>query len=245
MILPLTRLALPVTLFVSLNACATTFPPSYISTQLADYRYPDPFSIHSKADVAALQSAKWDFSFDLYQDGKKKMTVDNCQALIAALKKGMKGEDDPSNQHIFGTDLNCRVNEELLKLGEAQGSFVRGLPLDESFARLAPAALGMQISNEDKAKAKSAKSWNAFSQIKKVDKINDHEAVFYDGSGGIQHLSVLATGDYNGDGIEDLVVNLNNSVEGGSFDASYAFILTRRSKNAPLELLKVFKSRDW
>jgi hypothetical protein len=51
-------------------------------------------------------------------------------------------------------------------------------------------------------------------------------------------LILRAKGDYNGDGIEDMLLSTSNTVEGGSYHSVDYFILTRLSSEASFTLLK-------
>lgn len=44
--------------------------------------------------------------------------------------------------------------------------------------------------------------------------------------GGLQALSVLGLGDFNGDGREDLLASVRDTVEGGSYFNLRLFVLT-------------------
>jgi hypothetical protein len=71
-----------------------------------------------------------------------------------------------------------------------------------------------------------------------VEAIDETSAIFVDNSGGSQRLNIRAKGDYNGDGIEDMLLSTSNTVEGGSYHSVDYFILTRLSSEAPFTLLK-------
>ncbi|VAW73837.1 hypothetical protein MNBD_GAMMA10-1884, partial [hydrothermal vent metagenome] len=66
----------------------------------------------------------------------------------------------------------------------------------------------------------------------------DMRAIYYDSTGGIQRLTLMAKGDYNGDGIEDRLLFMENSVEEGSYSTEYFYIITRTVAGGPISLLK-------
>jgi len=117
-------------------------------------------------------------------------------------------------------------------------SHLSKLSLNKDFATQAPASFALTISDEQTKKAEAAANWNEVSKIKKVTRQNDMQSTFYDHSGGVQRLSLMAKGDYNGDGIEDQLFYMENSVEGGSYSSAKAYIITRISPDAPVKLLK-------
>ncbi|MBH0059394.1 hypothetical protein I6F65_20865 [Pseudoalteromonas sp. SWXJZ94C] len=103
-----------------------------------------------------------------------------------------------------------------------------------------PPELSLIISNDDERRLAKASSWEEMSHIKKVEPVNDDQAIYYDNSGGIQRLTIMAKGDYNQDGIEDIVLHMANAVERGSYSSSYGYVLTRLTADAPYTLIKQF-----
>ncbi|HHC6730894.1 TPA: ATPase, partial [Vibrio parahaemolyticus] len=56
-------------------------------------------------------------------------------------------------------------------------------------------------------------------------------------TGGFQVITVVAKGDYNADGIEDIVIEKENSVLSGSYSSSHGYVLTRMSEQASFTVL--------
>ena len=54
-------------------------------------------------------------------------------------------------------------------------------------------------------------------------------------------LSVYGRGDFNGDGIEDLVLSRSGGGQEGTWSSTAAFVLTRRSPHARIEIIKVIE----
>ncbi|NMU87725.1 ATPase, partial [Vibrio parahaemolyticus] len=52
-----------------------------------------------------------------------------------------------------------------------------------------------------------------------------------------QVITVVAKGDYNADGIEDIVIEKENSVLSGSYSSSHGYVLTRMSEQASFTVL--------
>jgi hypothetical protein len=64
--------------------------------------------------------------------------------------------------------------------------------------------------------------------------IDDHE-------GGITQVDILARGDFNGDGVEDLLLSVNNYASEGSFKLYSMVIVTRLKPGAPLRVIRVWE----
>ncbi|TMO40552.1 hypothetical protein, partial [Pseudoalteromonas ruthenica] len=73
--------------------------------------------------------------------------------------------------------------------------------------------------------------------INKVGPVSEDQGVYYDTYGSIQRLTLMAQGDYNGDGIEDAIFYMENGVDGGSYSSVNTYIVTRLQQGAPITLL--------
>ncbi|TOQ19000.1 hypothetical protein CGH01_16515, partial [Vibrio parahaemolyticus] len=55
---------------------------------------------------------------------------------------------------------------------------------------------------------------------------------------GYQKVTLLATGDYNDDGLEDVILLKENSVLSGSYGSTHGYVLSRLHENGSYELIK-------
>jgi len=61
-----------------------------------------------------------------------------------------------------------------------------------------------------------------------------------DVSGGTEGLRWLASGDFNHDGIEDLLISTYGTVAGGSYESLGLYVVGRESEGAPMKVLAVY-----
>lgn len=230
----------------TMQACAniSSLPPQYLSDRVTMYIRAGIFA-DSQEHIEQLATAPWRNTYVLTKQGQGTVKVSSCQQLTAALANGFQSDLYPKMKMLVAKDVMCRVNAAMARLQPSQTSHVRNLSLDESFAHQAPASLGMQISDTSVARAKEAENWQDFSHIIKVVKQGSQQATFYDATGGIQHITVNATGDYNHDGVEDVIVTLQNTVEGGDYATTYGYVLTKLGTETPLTLLKTIAPVAW
>ncbi|VAW69117.1 hypothetical protein MNBD_GAMMA10-1716, partial [hydrothermal vent metagenome] len=170
-------------------------------------------AFNSASDFLTVQEKSWEYETDLKHEkaGNKKAT--NCKTLKKLLKEGYTAAKDYEYGFVNAQSLTCSMWKEMATFKPYSVSYMNDLSLNKDFATKAPARFALLISNEEIKKAESAKSWDSMSQIKKIDLVNDMRAIYYDSTGGIQRLTLMAKGDYNGDGIEDRLLFMENSVE--------------------------------
>jgi len=197
-----------------------------------------PFAFNSESDFIAVQKKTWEYGTDLKHKKSGNKTATNCQALKKLLKEGYTAAKEYEYGFVNVRALICSMWKELETFKPYSVSYMNDLSLNKNFATKAPARFALLISDEEIKKAESAKSWNNVSQIKKVDPVNDMQSIYYDNTGGIQRLTLMAKGDYNGDGIEDWLLFMENSVEEGSYSTEYVYIITRTKADGPIILLK-------
>ena len=116
-------------------------------------------------------------------------------------------------------------------------SYVHDLPMDRRLLNILPIELGPLVSNEEDELAQKAtaegKTWLGFypkTRIRKRTKTMLHvQAAGFD-----VRLSVMAYGDYNGDGVEDVLLCVGHQATRGTLGYSFLAVLTRQGTNQVL-----------
>ncbi|WP_236691558.1 MULTISPECIES: hypothetical protein [Vibrio] len=125
----------------------------------------------------------------------------------------------------------------MAKLAASKRSYLSKFKLDNSFPSLAPSALAFVISNESADKAKTLSTWDEADRIQRTQVASPVRAEYFDATDGFQVITIVAKGDYNADGIEDIVIEKENSVLSGSYSSSHGYVLTRMSEQALFTVL--------
>ena len=63
----------------------------------------------------------------------------------------------------------------------------------------------------------------------------------YGDPAGVQSVMLVARGDFDGDGIEDMLLGSSDAAKGGSYRAVRMFLLTRRERGGRVELIKALE----
>ncbi|WP_415846683.1 hypothetical protein, partial [Vibrio aerogenes] len=99
-------------------------------------------------------------------------------------------------------------------------SYIQEFILDKNSVQLFPASVGEVISNDDQRRIDKNPdmTFGEFTQIKNFAKQDKYSVSIEDNSGGIQYMTILAKGDFNGDQVEDLLLSVNNQVKEGTYN---------------------------
>lgn len=166
--------------------------------------------------------------------------VDSCVALFQADDRHM--QVDNVNFGIFRSRASdCHAARIIADASPAERTYLAGFVMDAEQVRDLPVWLAFTINNDDERKVRKLQEGGGTLG----DFIGDaaivagrNEATIHEGWGGRQSLSIAARGDFNGDGIEDLLVSSYAWIEGGSYTAVALSIVTRVAAGAPLTVVE-------
>ena len=135
--------------------------------------------------------------------------------------------------------LLCQATRPIVNAEPASKSGPLKLSFDESLPARPPAAVAMVISTSERNRMlenQAIKTWTQVNQIESVSTDSAYHAK-YKHSGGTQELALVASGDFNHDGVEDFLISSRDSVENGSYSAIRMFIITSNPGDSHFELL--------
>jgi hypothetical protein len=139
----------------------------------------------------------------------------------------------------------CRALDWLARAKPSRQSFVADFNLDEAAAELLPAGIAIPVNSAERraiqADEAAGRSWRRWHEsrgrpLRAGAPTTDGGAVF-EWAAARSRLAILARGDFDGDGIEDVLL-LNSEWPGYAHAMrSEVFLLTRRRADAGLRLL--------
>ncbi|MCR9883471.1 ATPase [Vibrio alginolyticus] len=177
-------------------------------------------------------SLDWGYGLELANVSGDTESVSNCKDLATANSAGFTAAK-ASEYGVFKAYLTqCQTWSEMAKLAASKRSFISKFKLDDNFPNLAPSALAFVISDESAEKAKALSTWDEADHIQRTHVSSEVRAEYFDATDGFQVITIVAKGDYNADGIEDIVIEKENSVLSGSYSSSHGYVLTRMSEQA-------------
>ena len=207
------KLILLACISISSTACAeiekNKIAPTYSVENETKGYFGEPVTLENQEQVKALIDKKWYFEENLLKDGSPNKVVTSCNGLSSALEEGFNGLSYRDQAVIKAMNKVCVIWAHMGELNASDTSFLSDFKHDSALAKQMPPEFALIISNDDERRLAKANSWEEMSHIKKMESLNKDQAIYYDNSGGIQKLTVMAKGDYNNDGIEDMVLYMD------------------------------------
>ena len=239
-------------LLLALFACASTnaenAPPAdqvWLSKLLRidDYLAEPQATIDSNREVLSNQlNAGWDFSIDVSEPGSSTTSaVNDCTSFLSVDQL----HAEPVKTYEFAVyrsiGISCKAIQTALALHTSNRSFVRNLVFDKTLVERMPFQLALIISTEEEKRLQTKASIHYWSDFESIESVEAEETNTYlvKTQGTTQTLKLLAYGDANADGIEDILLRNDASVDEGTYSSSRLFVLTKKSENSELEILKV------
>lgn len=237
--------AKPAESFTQSNTTAVSWYPGYRMSQLLA----KPIQPASTSDLAEINRRNWYSEAEVIFDEinpKEKFTLSSCNDYLARSARShlrLRTVKPSDNGPFMVIALMCRATQLMQTAKKAERSFLEVIHFDENLPKLLPKAIAMVISGSERARIdadKSIKSWNDVNPIIKVEKLGPFQARYHDDSGGRQELALVAKGDFDGDGTEDMLITSRNNVEGGSYFAIRLFLLTLVSASSAITVLREY-----
>ena len=177
----------------------------------------------------------------LVRIGETPASVRTCRDFLGIATKSFDTEDDAEWKVIWYQGMRCLALDWLGKAKPAPQTFLGAFNWSKIDLSDLPPELGLQISPEatesvKKASAtcKSLRNVEASARItrRKGDEITVR------GAGWSGTITLLGRGDFDGDGVEDLMVKRMGAVERGTAAESSLFLLTKTSERGCLRVVR-------
>jgi hypothetical protein len=176
--------------------------------------------------------------------------VDNCTQLLDkcgyALQEGCGSQSssasDRDAQAQKSSLVDCLILREMQHATPSTTSHVAELNWDEHILPLLPPQLAINVSAESLGKAKAAatrgESWPDFDKSAAASG-DGPDQIVVQGDGFVERVILWGRGDFNGDGIQDLLVQSLDTLTGGTYRNTRLFILTRKTPRGKLAVVRV------
>lgn len=179
-----------------------------------------------------------------YRTGKKKI-IDTCASAIELSKKGYQGLNNPSHKVLLFQLAKCRAIEMLKRARPAEKSYVRDFVLNRDALDYLPAMVSIAPSCGGVCWQYAANGrripWSKVETFLNIDAKSQREMIV-ETEGWRDWIEILARGDFNGDGFEDLLLKNTNGATQGTYGATDIFLLSRE---APYSVFRVLDAQRY
>jgi hypothetical protein len=202
-------------------------------------RWTSALALNSLEEIDQRLATPWEYPLDVSRfSGKlEKAVIANCLSYFDLTRQGF--ESTPfTYQLVLGAD--CHALRALSQAVSAQRTHLAGLQLDEKVINDLPPDLSLVLSKDDARKVaaahKEGRSWREFQPITRVTRENSH-TMLVEGHGWKVRMEIYAFGDFNGDGVEDILVKTHGWLTEGTYAATRLLVLTRFQDSGRLHLV--------
>lgn len=176
------------------------------------------------------------------RDGRT--VIRTCTDYAAAKKRRW----EPANNFQIAVEAafreQCEVGALILAAKPSRQSFLDTFTLDTSALDRLPPTLSYALSGDAERAASEAerlgKSWKTFKPAAiVVETPSTHELVVEEPDDARIDLRIKAFGDFDGDGVEDVLIFVSTHAIGASFQSYEPIVLTRTSAGGSLKVVNI------
>ena len=208
------------------------------SAKLFELFAPIAIDVKDSSSLNPQLDREWEDSFTV-TNGSQTTNVTTCRSLLD-LADGYEPAA-PEFEVFQGRKARCRALALVASARPPKDSFVRGFVLDGETPERLPAGFAMSISPDDERRIAYAtqrgQRWRDVEDVKLVSQASSDEARYADQTAE-QILVILARGDFDGDGCEDVLLLGEGRLPEGSYEGTRVFLVTQTSAESPLTLLQ-------
>ncbi|MFZ7097099.1 hypothetical protein ACOPJQ_13155 [Luteimonas dalianensis] len=170
-------------------------------------------------------------------------TLESCNDYLALADSRVRPIESGNTFAIFqGRAVYCQAVTLTLAAQPAAISYLRPFAFDEGLPDRLPWQVAMIVSSSEAQRIADERpdaTWRQalFGPLTEFSSCGTHCGRYAD-PGAEQWMRLLARGDFDGDGIEDMLLSSSDAAIGGSYRATRMFVLTRRQPDGKVELIR-------
>ena len=202
----------------------------------------DPvLNLESQADIQTALKAPWDDPAPLIgSESGEEMVVGNCIEYMHARDQGYEPLNNLVAAYVTDKAATCEILSHLAAARPSQKSYLEHFFLNPQAIGELPPQIGFIVSEERADAAsmagKAGQGLGDFDDYSVADFSANHAQL--DGDGWAMTIDVLAHGDFNADGVEDLLMKVSYHATEGSYVDTRVFVLTRTEKDGRVALIE-------
>ena len=168
-------------------------------------------------------------------------TIANCVTYLDLTKKGFQAPKNQDWQYQLSLGAECNALDLLRTAKPARVTYLKTFRLNKSAVNFLPPRCGPVVSKENATKITAAEerglSWKQYERITRIQ-VQKTGELEVEGDYWEVVLDLYARGDFNGDGVEDILLRKDDSLRGGSYATTSLLLLTRFKEGAVLKVLR-------
>ncbi|MGF1686638.1 hypothetical protein L4C36_08080 [Photobacterium japonica] len=185
-----------------------------------------PITLNSINDIPNLITANWYGSFTVKNKNNDVINIDSCQDYLE--RKPLTTVNYYDINPFLNITVMCEAAKYLIDAKPSQVTYLPTSPLDKALPLALPKEIALQTSTNEYKRTMDDESltfWGEIRPIIRFESISESKAIYHF-DGGYQEIDIVGRGDVNHDKVEDLIVVIRDSLEGGSYFNLRLFILS-------------------
>ncbi len=211
----------------------------YEGFELHNY-YKDGKQPKTLEDIKQLFQAGWEYPVTAYGPQDAAYSVGSCADFFRAKKEKFYPVRNPDRGPYSFMGAYCTAAKLILDGRPAQKSFIEDLKIDGTIAKYLPVNVEYIISNEQKRHASG--SWADVEKVKAVSVTK--EEVEFSSADASHFVRRIAVGDFNGDGVQDILLMVGHHVKGGTHFENSLYLMTRFGSNDLLKTIAKYTALE-
>jgi hypothetical protein len=209
----------------------------FIDDYLAE---PSPLVRNDAELIQYQKSALWDFSIAVNTKRENKVVeLNSCASLFQYENEQLEPVQSFEYSALKSIEVACAALRLASTMQPSNHSYIRGFHFEKGAVEKLPNQLAMVISSAERKRLDADPNIKIWADVELVISVASEAADIFSVKvpGGSHTLRVLARGDTNGDGLEDLLLRDDQSVDEGSYSASKLYVLTKLDDKKLIQLL--------
>lgn len=202
------------------------------------------FAAFRKLTAADLDASFGDYTVHAKADAPAQV-VETCRALLAlplTPELELESFNESEERSFWFSIMNCAAWSMVQNAQPARRTRIEPLFAAKDPTRLLPPLLGltdfMEIRSKVESAATSCRSWRDFDRSVRVSSLSE-DGFQVEARGWRGEVHYLARADFDGDGMEDVLVRRDAEAEGGSFRAAALFLLSETDQDRCIRVTSV------
>lgn len=201
----------------------------------------------SRNDVEQRLARPWPDAIDVRgqaaDEGRMTATLESCRDYLDVADLRARPVEGGMMFAIFqARALDCQAMSLALAARPATVSYLRPFAFDEGLPDRLPWQVAMITSGSERDRIAAERpdaTWRQalFGPLTESSSCGTHCGRYGD-PGQEQVVRLVARGDFDGDGVEDMLLGSSNAARGGSYRATRMYVLTRREPEGKVELAR-------
>lgn len=191
-------------------------------------------------DIKRQLQSKWEDSIEVEGEAGRKRSISSCDEFFKAKEDKLFPISNVNRGPYSILGLYCFAAQLILDAKPAKISYIESLKFDENIAKYLPADVEYRIN--PRSRRHTSGSWDDVEKVKAV-KMRAKE-IKYESKDAIHFVRRIAVGDFNSDGIQDVLFIIGHHVKEGTHFENSLYIMTRVNSNNILENIKRYTALE-